>query len=150
MTDKSKSAKKGWHTRRVNSRYKEIRDLIDLDSGVKETLDNNKDLINSIQDSTNEMIKMRFEYDSIMDKLENSPNLIETLPIDSMKDLCEFDKYGKISKGTFNDVIKAGEIRRKGLSLSESKIKLSHEAQIAQIDLLKAQCDALLKLIDKN
>ena len=148
MTNRSKSAKKGWHTRRVKNRYDEIQKLINKDEGLIKTLDHNKDLFKEVQDSTESMIKMRLEYDAIMQKIGKELNLMESLPVESLTDSLECDKNGRPSKARYGDFIRAGSIRREGIAETDSKIKLAHEAQVAQMDILKATCDALLKLME--
>jgi len=149
-TDRSKSAKKGWHTRRVKSKYKEICQELDKDPELLDTMSKHKDLFSEVQNSTDEMIKMRMNYEDLLIKVSEAGNVMESLPIESLKDYADFEKHGRPLKGRFSDILRAGELRRKALELQDEKQQLVDQAKMAQIDLAQAACKALIKLLDKE
>jgi hypothetical protein len=149
MTKKSKSAKKGWHTRRVKVKYKEICDLLEADPSIVEILEKHKKLFAEVKKSSDDILDMRFRYDSLVAKVSQAGNVMENLPIESVTDCIDFEKYGRPLKGRFSDIIEAGEIRRNAIKMQDETRVLTEEAQMAKIDLAEAACKALIKLLDK-
>lgn len=150
MTDRTKSAKKGWHTRRVKSKYKEICDKMERDPDILATLKKHKKLFAEVQSSAREMIGMRFRYEDLLVKVSHAGNIMENLPIESLKDYADFEKHGRPTKGRFSDVIEAGDIRRSAMQMQDEKQNLAQEAYMAQIDLAEAACKALIRLLDNE
>ncbi len=143
-------AKKGWHTRRVNNRYKEIRDILNNDDEVLSIIDQNKELFREVRESTEQVSEMRLKYQDLLDKVEKTGNVMDSLPIENLKDMADCEKYGKPSKGSYKDLLEASKIRRKAMDIVEEKSHLTTESRLVQLDMAEATCKCLLKLLDEN
>jgi hypothetical protein len=74
---------------------------------------------------------------------------MEGLPIESLGDYFEVEKYGKPLKPSYSDVIEAEKIRKIGISTMEEKDEVMSTARIAYIDLLEAKIRFLMRELEK-
>ena len=141
----SDSAKKGWKTRRVNARYKEILKQIELDKPLQNVILENQEILIDLRVSTNQLLRYKQDYNEIMDRIDAAGNVIENLTISSLKDSIEYENSGRPSKGIFKDLLQAEKIKKAGMAIADEKTNLLSESKIAQINILQANIEALLR-----
>jgi hypothetical protein len=146
---KSDNAKKGWRTRRIKAKYNDILKLVDNDEELKECLNKHSNLFHELKQSTQDVYEMKNKYTMLLDKVARAGNIMDNLPIESVTDLIEFERGGRPSKGRFGDVIEAGSIKRLGMKIAESKQYLVNDAKMAELDIVEANINAVIKAIDK-
>jgi len=146
-----KKRKNPWHTRRVNKRYKEIVKEVEKDSDV-ELKTNSADIaLKTVIDTNQKIVSMKNQYADILNKNKKSAEeLYDALPIESLKDLYDVEKFGKPTKPQYSDVTQASKIKKEGQKIIESKDSLVLSSKIAEIELLQAKIEAILNISNKD
>jgi len=99
-----------------------------------------KDLKKQIADCNVELINLENEYIKLVNKEGNSlEELIEALPIESLKDL-----YGTSDKAKFKDVLIAGQLENKLNEILDKRNDLSEKLKLRKIDVLECKITILL------
>lgn len=150
MTIEIKKRKNPWHTRRINIKFKEINDIISKDINViklKENLDFEFEKLQKARDS----------FDLTSKELNNLTNtkvpvnIMEQLPIESLKDFFDIEKFGKPTKPRFTDLSNlTTKLIKETAKKTDDLIEIEEKVKIAKIDKLQAEIDVLLKVMDKN
>jgi len=141
---KKKKRKNPWHKRRVNQRYNSLCDKIEnhpLFLGKVKSMD---DLLGDLNKNTDTMIRIRADYEKIMTR-KTRGDLMQDLPIDNLEDLYQMEHDGYVSKPRFSDLVKANQLRKQGQEIAENKETLITNIKVAQIDLILAEIDIILK-----
>lgn len=147
---RSDRAKKAWHTRRVNKRYKELTEAIYKDSQLQEKALEHKDIMDSVAVVSLEMSNVKIKHENLINKINKTKdNLLERLPIESIRDSFELEKQLDFTAPRFRDLIEANNLRKKAIDMVEDNDELAQKAKLAQIELIQETINALDRLLEK-
>ena len=107
---------------------------------------NNK--LYELRKATERINDLKTQYEIIVKSPGINESLADDMPISSLKDSLEYELKGKVSKLQFEDIIRASEIKREGQNIINEKFNITSESIIAEIDLLQATIEELLKISD--
>ena len=93
--------------------------------------------------------ELKRQYDFILKSGRVDESIIDEMPIHSLKDSVEYELFGKVSKIQFEDMLRASEIKREGQNLIKDKFTLASESRLAEIELLQATIEEILKITNE-
>lgn len=142
---RSQAAKKSWNTRKAKQKYKEIVQSLFNNPEFAEKVIINKEYQDKIKITTEEISEINKKYTGIFNEINKSPNIMNALPIESVRDLNEFEKEGRPAKARVGDISNANQMREKALAIVEEQNKTISEARIAYIEMIQENIKFLLK-----
>jgi len=135
------------HKNNVKKRYNEITTQCSKSTYIKYKHYNK--LLDELKLITYTVDSLNIKYNQIIQKTIKDPeSIIQELPIESLNDYYEAEKYGKPLKPSFADVIEAGKIKKVGLETIEEKEELMRNTRISYIELLEAKVRFLLRQLE--
>ncbi len=137
-----KKRKNPWHKRKVNQRYNELCGKIENNPDVLSKLNHVNVLTSKLSEKSKEVNSIKKEYDEIVEN--SSGDLINLLSIETLNDSFNLERDGYLSKITFKDIIRAGSLRKTGMSIAENNMSLVTESKLSQIELVLAQINVIL------
>lgn len=142
---RSQAAKKSWNTRKAKQKHKEIVQSLFNNPEFAEKVIINKEYQDKIKITTEEISEINKKYTGIFNEINKSPNIMNALPIESVRDLNEFEKEGRPAKARVGDISNANQMREKALAIVEEQNKTISEARIAYIEMIQENIKFLLK-----
>lgn len=142
---RSQAAKKSWNTRKAKQKHKEIVQSLFNNPEFAEKVRVNKEYQDKIKITTEEISEINKKYTGIFNEINKSPNIMNALPIESVRDLNEFEKEGRPAKARVGDISNANQMREKALAIVEEQNKTISEARIAYIEMIQENIKFLLK-----
>lgn len=135
-------------TRKINKRYKEIKDCVVKDPEVEINFVKAEHSLKEVKECWNNLLLIDKEYNRLLEKPVKE-DLFESLPVESLKDSIELDIFGETSRARYCDVEKAKKIKEKAQILDEIRKNLISKSRVDQIDLIMSKINAILKESDK-
>lgn len=96
--------------------------------------------LNKISDSCAEI-----QIKKTANNVQTIDDLLDSMPIENIRDLSEFTNGRGYSKAKFKDLLEYNKLKKEGEEIVEIKQLLLSRVRMNHIELLQAQIDVLLK-----
>jgi hypothetical protein len=148
--NRSNAAKQVWHKRKVKQTYQQICNIIASDGYWRDKVINNQIHQEKLASATNELKKIRIKYTDLAEDIAKNVNMLNALPIESVRDMDEFVKNGRPSKARVGDIKVANDIREQATDIIRNNEQLASDAKIAYIDLIQERIRIILEAVEKE
>lgn len=144
---KNKKRKNPWIKRRAKIKFQDRLFKINNDPGIvlktKKFLNNLK----LIQKKSIQLNDLTSKYDEIVKQDKNIDSIIESLPIETLLDSLEYDKFNKTNSIKFKDILNSINVRNEGKKIIKEQEVLLSKTRIIQIELLQSKIQKLEEIL---
>jgi len=145
-----KPRKNPWIKRRAREKFKDTLQRIDEHPEVNKKLAEHDGIISEVNRANDEVSRLSNNYLTAAKNIKMNEGTIQDLSIESIRDLIDVEKFGRVKKTQFRDVLQAGELRKKALEAIESKEELVAKSKVVYIDLLQTKIEALIDILGEK
>jgi hypothetical protein len=132
----------------VKQTYQQICDAVCTDGYFCDKLITHNIHQDQLSEAINKLKTLRLKYTDLAEDIAKNVNMLNAFPIESVRDMDEFEKNGRPSKARIGDIKKANLIRSQAIDTIEANEKIASEAKIAYIDLIQEKIRAILEAVD--
>ena len=142
-------SQKDEHEKKVKEKHEEIERELENSLEVSEKIIQQGIADDDILDASKKLENIKDKYNNIMSRDFQIDEVSDGLPIESLKDSVEMDKFGKPNKFQYIDLVEASSLKKEGDKILKERDSLIHNHKMSKIELLEAKLKELIKLSEK-